>query len=304
MIDRATEVRAALLAEVLASREPDGSVDEIGRGAWVMPLGEDGLVYASVEGEWLQLSTPAIGGDVDFSVVERNRDLGGFAKLAVDGGDERDVLYARAELPVPDAETPCRDLSRTFSGLAGAAGHTVLSSPAPTSPLEDSDDPPALGALCREAGWESVARSEDHVAVDLGLERVPARANVLRSESGDLHVSASLPPVVWQADVCRDAVARLLLRSSSVVRMARPVVSVDPAGAAIGFEVCFAGTPSAEPLRHALSALHVALRRTGLEVAALAGDPGLARAFLGSGEEEAAEVDVSPTQNAALQANA
>ncbi len=280
---RVSQVLDALASH--ASHVSPGSIEEIGATSWVLPLGDRdaGLVYAELDGDWLRLGTPGIGHDAGIEALERNARLGGLTKLALDCGGTPPILHTRAELPVEEGDAFSRVLAPTLAGLAGGGGPA---SDAGSAELEaGEEDARSLPELCAAAGWpagsSSGVGSEEQVSVDLGVANVGLRAIVERSaESGAMHASAMFDRLSSPSDVCRDAVARFLLRAASVVRMARPVASVEEAGVVVGFEVHLVGSPEPHLLRHAFAALHVAVRRTAREVAVLGTDEDLARAYL------------------------
>lgn len=281
-MDWKADPRISQVLDVLAARVSSRSIEEIGPGAWALPFGEGpgGLVYARLEGDWLRLATPGLGEGAGIEALERNTQLGGFAKLAVDTVPS--VLHARAELPFEPREAFARILDPTLVGVARVAGHVPPAglSDEPSAEAEE-EDARTLQEVCAAAGWASDVRSEELVSVDLGIPHAAPRAIVERSaESGVVRVSATFVRVSSPSEVRRDAVARFLLRAASEVRMVRPVALIDEDQVAPGFEVRFETTPTSSQLGHAIAALHVAVRRTGREVAALGADEGLAGAFL------------------------
>lgn len=299
--------RVSQVLDVLAARLPSG-LDEVGPAAWVLPLGdgEDGLVHARLEGEWLRLSTASLGVGAGIEALERNRQLGGFAKLALETVPPH--LHARAELPVESAGAFVRVLDPTLAGFARIVGQAPLAAPS-DGRCEDETDARTLQALCAAAGWTSDFRSEEQISVDLGVRHAAPRAIVARSPASEsAHVSATFAPLSSPSGACRDAVARFLLRAAAEVHMVRPVAVIDDDTVAPGFEIRFDTSPTPTQLGHALAALHVAVRRTVREVAALGADETLAGAFLRFTSEERTDRPAprtpSTTAASALAANA
>jgi hypothetical protein len=251
-------------------------------------------------GAWLQLEATLVTALTPLAALERNRGLGGLAKLALaaNGGG----LQLRAELPTDaDGDLTCR-IRDTEAGMAEAVGdgqnQPMLAEerPSPPARLEAG----ALAELCEAAGWPCTASQPHKIAVDLGLRDVFARARVEQSAAtGAVRVSAELEVVAWPlAEMCGEALAVFLLRIAAVVRLVRPFIEHRQAHAALGFEAGYATPPGPRELAHALAALRVAAEMTSREVGVLARDPRIARAYLAINDTHS-RVDPSGTTTTA-----
>jgi hypothetical protein len=150
----------------------------------------------------------------------------------------------------------------------------------------DADAAIDPAALCEEAGWE-YTRRDDAVVVRLEANRygtglqaaaIPFSA-VIRIRSGILHCMAELvrddaPPPEPNAA----AIAALLLRVATQIRLVRPAAVVD--GQSLLVFESLLPSASAWELGQALSAMSIAARLCGPETAALSRNADLAREFL------------------------
>lgn len=237
---------------------------------------------------WHVMEAPLAAQSTPLAALERNRTLGGLAKiaLAADG-----TWQVRAEIPHVDGMVSPRCQADTEAGIAAVLG-IVPTAPSsePTAPSSERGPvaplaPPALLALGLAAGFPCTALADGRIAVDLGLRGRVARARIARiieSRTGGLRVSAELDCVPTPfAEPCGRALAILLARAAVAVRLVRPVVDTRPGHAVIAFEARYAGAaPAPAALAHALAALGVAADLTSREVRVLARDPALAAAYL------------------------
>jgi hypothetical protein len=282
------EIVEALIRRALENATPSREIRQKMCGHWELSSPDAGSVFACVTGEWLQLETPPTGSTPPLVALEQNRVLAGLAKYAWTA--TADGLQLRAELPMNSDGDLALRVRDTLAGIVQGIAPPVM--------LEAG----ALTELCDATGWPFVVCHPHKMAVDLGLRDVFARARVEQSaETGTVRVSAELEVVpAPMTDVCGDALAVFLLRTAAVVRLVRPVIERRQAHCAIGFEAQYATRPGPRELAHALAALRVAAEMTSREVAVLARDATIARAYLAMNDMKSRVDSSGPTTTASV----
>jgi hypothetical protein len=128
-----------------------------------------------------------------------------------------------------------------------------------------------LCALSAEAGWPSVERSGDAIAVELGAGRGFIRAEVVRRPES-VTARVRLASLEDYTELERAAVALLLLQVAGMVRLVRSSIWMADRGPEARLEVFLEPEPQASDLDHALSALSVAAALSSAEVGFLRAD--------------------------------
>ncbi len=121
-------------------------------------------------------------------------------------------------------------------------------------------------ALLAEAGWGFTERSASTMAVELGSGPNVSHAEVGPQSDGSLGAVVRLAPLDGYAPPARDAVARLLLTVSGMVRLVCPAIVSTDAGWEARLEVDLGHAPQATDFDDALSALSVASALSSSEV--------------------------------------
>lgn len=252
-------------------------------------------------GSWIELTAALRDPPGPLIALARNRVLGGFAKIALAPDASR--LHIRAEVPTDVAGTTLdRRLADTETGIAEADGAIVWRAAERMVGPPIAVAPEALTGVVDGAGWPRVAIRADGIVIDLGLRARGARAVVeAPSATGAVRVVAAVETFpAPAAETCGAALARFLLRAAAIVRLARPVVVERGPWATAAFEVVYATAPDGAELGHALSALRIAVAMTRREVAVLARDPALARAYLHDGATTLADSGSATTASLGL----
>jgi len=228
------------------------------------------------DGDWLDLTVPAGESRAvldDWRSLERNATLpAGVRLVATTAG-----IGLRADVPLA-ADGDATSLLRAAVGaLAAAAG--LAGAPA----RSDAAAAPATNAAPERITaprFATAPRGADEWTVDLAVPDLAARAVVRRAPDATLAVTVALLDEMPQAlsATARRAVARLLGRVATLVRLARPAVDVG-APASLRFEVLGVDA-DAVALDHACGALAAACRLAAAETPALLSDDALARRFL------------------------
>ena len=212
-----------------------------------------------------------------------NQGLGGLSKLAFLPGQS--TPRVRAEIPLDDDVDLQRRLPEACAGLKAAAGklHGEKSKQMKGHSLTGSEeqerrDAAELQNLCRASGWKFTERTAPKLAVELEARSGFYQAIIEEQAGGAVSIGVELTrDTALIGEISKRALGTLLLRASSVVRLARGIVSEGGDGAS--FEVSFQTTPSAVELGHALSALSVACELCGQEAVAMQ-DEFVARNYL------------------------
>lgn len=291
-----------------------GSFDRIGPGHWglALPGAGNGIVTARLAGSWLVIKGALDAGGkcmpVDqaamWNYLARNAGLAGNAKYSI--GDDGSVA-AGAEITLEDlpSEIVSRRIAEAVKGVTEAlqeprekpAGVGSPDNAPDNAPDNGGGDSTRLADLCAEAGWSFVERSADRLQVEINPAGFPL-AVIERSSSGvAIRADFVAEEGAYPEDERADALGMLLLRACGRLRLARAVTCQETPRGSVGFEVMFAGTPHPREVGQGLAALAVACELTWREVRALAGDAGLAQAYLRACSRHArGQADASPSR--------
>jgi len=255
---------------------------EVGPSSWEMTLPSDQVSTGRVriDDGVIRLGAPLVGPqwpqDRLWELLNRNGSMGPGVRLGLSAG-QRILLIGELVL-----ENLCEIESRI--------GRIVADMTALDRTWNEEEESAATAAdpasLCEEAGWE-YTRRDDAVTVRLEANRhgtgmqaaaIPFSA-IISVRSGILHCMAELisddaPP----SEPNCTAIAALLLHVATQIRLVRPAAVVDGRTSLV-FESLLPGV-SAWELGQALSAMSIAVRLCGPEIAALYRDADLAREFL------------------------
>ncbi len=281
---------APFIARVsLALQECAFAPEPAGNGDWILSSSNGGgpAIAARMADDWLclraapgWLGRPRAGSA--WALLESNADLPGGAKLVLAPG-ATDVAL-QAEIPVHDDVGLVGRVRQACAGFArgaaiwrdGESGERDIRA-AQGEGLAAAVD---LLALSQAAQWNGVARADGVVAVDLKVRGLTPHALLRQGPCG--HIAASVDLNGDSVDDegpppdCREALARLLLRTNGILRMARATV----AGGTPRLEVVFDDAPSPAELGHALAALAVGCELAAREAEVLARDDAAARVYL------------------------
>lgn len=129
-----------------------------------------------------------------------------------------------------------------------------------------------------DAGW-AAQTTQDGTSVNLVTSRRAFKA-VVRASHGALAIDAELLDHNVTSPLCREALARYMLRTAGALRLVRGAVAVDGGRVRPRFAATLSVHASPDELHHGLAALSVACDTAGPECAALAVDALLAEQFL------------------------
>lgn len=288
-------VETSVAVGAALGRTPNRSAPA-GRNRWRVSFrvrrGFDGC--ALLTDDWLVLEAAAgrrqlPGGDRGRQLcrlLERNAELdGGSARwiLARDGS-----IRVRAEIPNVKAlsqrpESLERRLGagiRDIAAVLEGAKRAAVSETTDVSPA-GGDSMAGLEALCREAGWTTAGQPGGGLKLELeGSEPRRAVAQAI-GESVVLTVGVLNDDDQETGEDGHHAIASLMLRAAGTVRLAKPVRRASQSSSELRFEVPLPRDPSPPELSAALASLSVAAGLVGDIPEMLAGDPILARAYLG-----------------------
>jgi hypothetical protein len=157
--------------------------------------------------------------------------------------------------------------------------------------VECGDAPPpevkldAVATACRERGWPSIASGAEEERVTLDTAGAGFRQAILTTDGATVRFFVNLRDELPEAldPASRQAIAWLLLRTGSAVRLARPCASAGDEE--LGFEVRLPCSARDVDFDHALSSLSLAARVSADETLALAAAPELASAYLARSPE-------------------
>ncbi len=245
------------------------AVGPVGAARWEVTLagGTPFDVRVRAAGGWLTFDGPLYDGVPSArALLERNAMLDGGARIVLAPVDP--TPRVRADVPLDDdvdlarrVVDACAGIERARTGAVGG-GRDV--------------SPDTLALRCGATGWRIAEREPGLVAVDLDVPGAFQQATIA-VRNGATIVEAGVAEGEPASDVCRRALAMLLLRVAGTVRMVRPT------GAA-RFEVGFDGDACATELAHAFAALSVACRLSCREASVLQHDEHIARAYLAQNE--------------------
>jgi hypothetical protein len=270
-------------------------------------------VRATVKGEWLVLEAEPPKRrqrrwkrqDESRAWLQLHRSLTGNVKFVLGDASRRSAVRLRAEIPLPDAagssESDMLDhfrlqVRRGIDSIGAALSLEHDSRPAPAA--SENGAPEALEAMvtmCKEAGWTVQGAETPRVMLDA---EVTGLRQAVASMEGDevrllLNLYDDLPEE--KALVSKQAIAQLLLRTGSALRLVRPLFS--EAHEELGYEVRLIRPLVAADVVHALNALSLAARQSALEAEALADGP-LAAAYLASFENGVSQETTTHTREA------
>lgn len=250
----------------VASILQEAGATSIGPGLW--RLSNDSAPNRPIEiqlaGDCLELrSAPWLRGRITESgILKANALLGGLAKLVPMRGAR---LEWRAELLLD--EPLRRRLGEALAGfsvlsgvLAAAHGAAGASCPADTR----RPDAERFAERLRRRGWTVHDRGARQL-VEAGPPESGARV-ALSATSAGCRLEAMMRSLDGLEPLCVKAVARLLIRQSSALRMLRPVLREDDGAVHAVHEVLFESEPSDAELESALNALTWAME-TGTDEA-------------------------------------
>jgi hypothetical protein len=254
-------------------------VERVGQGEWNFILNNGSMLLASarVSENWLHLDAPLKNGMARnqdaWQLLGMNQGLSGLSKVAFLPGQS--TPRVRAEIPLDEDVDLQRRLREACAGLKAAAGklHGEKEDQARAYSTASSHEPEHVDAqelrnFCTESGWKFTERAATKLAVDLGARSGFYQAIVEEQAGGAVSIAVELTRDTGViGEISKRALGTLLLRASSVVRLARG--SVREGGEGASFEVLFQTRPSAAELSHALSALTVACDLCGQEVVAM-----------------------------------
>lgn len=222
----------------------------------------------------------ALGGrrESPWSLLGANAGFAGGARLALRG--RAPLLHACAELPL-DADCPFEErLAEIRAGLADAAalalggGGRMTRAAAPDAGPDDE----SLGDALRETGWPCELGAAPRVRLEVPHAVLAACGE--RDVGGGTRWHVALCAVESPSRACRRALGEMLLRASGAFRLVRATAGESDGRVQVGLEAVTGRGAAPRELHHALAALSIAARHCAREVAALAGDEALARAYL------------------------
>lgn len=220
-----------------------------------LPLADGRTLPAQSTDRWLLCDSPAAAA-APGELLAQNAALRPPLKLVWDAAWDTRL---RVEWPVESAHQAVETVPRLASLLvAETAGPSGA----------------ALFALAESAGWPATQRNEQVCAVT--LEADAHATALLAARDGAVRAVVEMARLSDAPDVCREAVAVLLLRVAGDVRFVRSVLAEGCAW----LEAAYPVTPDAAELGEGLAALSVAWRMSGREAALLAADTDLAADFL------------------------
>ncbi|MCC6850251.1 MAG: hypothetical protein IT294_17305 [Deltaproteobacteria bacterium] len=228
------------------------------------------------DGDWLDLTVPAAEPRAvlqDWRALERNAALPAGVRLVAAAGG----VGLRVDVPIAADVDAVPHLRAAVGALAAAAGLGGAPAIAGAAAPPATDAAPERIAAMRFA---AAPRGADEWTVDLAVPDFATRAVVRRAPDATLAVAVALVDEAPRAfsEAGRRAVARLLGRVATLVRLARPAVDAG-APASLRFEALGVRADAAA-LDHACGALAAACRLAAVETTALLVDDTLARRFL------------------------
>jgi hypothetical protein len=262
-------------ALVAGGATPDPASD----GAWrlVPPDDPDLEIIVRENGDWLCLAADVAAKRTDlFSCLQWNAGLPGLAKFVVPPG--RGAVRLQAEIPLDRTVDAAAHIRLAVAGICAGAAHLRGTRILKTTAEADAK-PLDLRALCDAAGWACTPRSETRLAAALDVPGGFHQAIVEAVAGLGVRAAADLVEAQGLGDPSREAIARLLLRAGSAVRMVRPAAEAAGERTLFRWEAALGARPGPQELRHALAALSMACRLTAREVEVLQ-NPAGAEAYL------------------------
>jgi hypothetical protein len=268
--------RPEIIGQALESTAPGCEHD--GKFGWQFELDPASGIAANarLDGDWLLLTSDAstgwTGDDAPWDVLQRNAQLPGLEKFAVDRSGR---LRLQAEIPLAGVSDFAARIQETVEGFRAAltqnANDEVAAGSAQTSAAN-------LKQLCTEAGWPFIEREATRLAIELETPRSFYQAVAVPAGSG-VRLHCDLAALEAPPEPVRAAVGELLLATCGVLRLARTAIIFDGSSAIARLEVKFALPPSPPEISSALESLSVGCSICGEEIKTLQ-DPAIARRFL------------------------
>ena len=279
MIGAAASTRHERVGEAL--RAAGAALAAAGDGAWrLVPADDPDLeILIREDGDWLCLAADVAAKRTDlFCCLQWNAGLAGLAKFVLAPG--RSAVRLQAEIPLDRTVDLAAHIRLASAGICGGAAHIRGGRIRKTADAaEDEAKPLDLRALCDVAGWACTPRSETRLAAALDVPGGFHQAIVEEAAGLGIRAGADLAEAQGPGGPSREAIARLLLRAGSAVRMVRPAAEAAGDRTLLRWEAVLGARPGPQELRHALAALSMACRLTAREVEMLQ-DPAAARAYL------------------------
>jgi hypothetical protein len=272
-----------------------------GSGRWWVTRHGDGAArtLVAVDQDWLVVEQ-ALGdcplarvSDVErwaWRLLDAGLNLPSGARPVLSSEDELARMRAERSLPSRPSEREADDLWRWIeSACADVAVGSVGA--LPTVVAAEAHDPPGhdeaihadIPALCELAGWSASPRGVS----DETLVTLPTRdgsvchaiATVERA-AARFRIALEVTSEGETTPACLAAVAVALLRVAGSVRLVRATLTHADASVAAALEVRVQPPLGPQTVDDALSSLAVAHQQIAAELAALAGDESLAKAYL------------------------
>lgn len=288
MVSYQTGKRELVIGEAL--QKCASLVETTGPKSWnfILNNGRMLLVAAHADDEWLHLRAP-LEGDAAlkmdaWKLLRLNHQLG-HGRFALAPSEQ--TPHLRAEIALDEEVNLARRLQEACAGLKAGAGslygektkeHMQLHPNITTdeaTPQANSE----LRRLCEETGWQFDEKTATKFVVELEAGNGFYQAAIEERGEGSVHIAVELARDETFSEWSRRAVGLMLLRACGVVRFARASVRERSEQVTALFEVVFPTLPAVVELNHALSALSIACRLCGREVAAMQ-DERVARNYL------------------------
>ena len=207
-----------------------------------------------------------------------NATLPGGAKFAM---DDQFNLTVRAQAPLLEDVDPGPRLLEGWSGIE--AGLQRFHAAQEKTPAPSAATAPDLRALAAGTGWAFTERQDGGLAFELSSQDSSMMAAMHETVHGGVRAWVRLASLEELPAVSRDALAVLLLRAGSVLRLARPAFAPDDGRTSACLEVVFDTAPAGDELRLALESLAVGVTLAAREAKFLC-DEQTAREYLTVGK--------------------
>ena len=248
--------------------------DRTGAARWICGLGDDvPTIDVRYDAPWLRLCMN-LDQDDPCRLAERNASAPPGIKYCISTQTRQPALVADIPLDVSRDATARRISDVCLAWVAA----TMDQSPLHGGCIATSPAVKIVGDLADAAessAWPVRCRSTGEMLFPLDVHGMAVHAQLFPTDEGA--VLRTHPLGVPDIAISSEAVFWLLMQCGFAVRTARP--SAGPEGYA--WDVAWASTPTPEELRHALSALSVAVRMTESEAGFLANE-GIAASYLRS----------------------
>lgn len=253
-----------------ALAETRATVREENRAAWeVQTPALDHPVHLRIVDDWLLFEAPldangsgASGAGIFLpeELIRWNATLPGGAKFSVDA---RFDLTVRAEVTLIEDVDPGPRLLEVWNGIeAGLARFHAQLEPTTAPAGSAAVD---LRTLAEEAGWAFTERQDGRVAFPLPSPSGTLSVTLQARGTGGVRVWVPLAELAEISTPSRHALALLLLRAGTVLRLARPAFATDGEQTSACLEVVFDSAPIAGELTQALESLAVGVALAATE---------------------------------------